>query len=82
MFHPQVQGHLKNLMEEHFKSDLEAAMRDPILFGDYKTALNESEPRVYEDIQDYDTAKGFFQVSTAPRPPAVSVCQVCEDGEV
>ncbi|CAL8251349.1 unnamed protein product [Boreogadus saida] len=56
-----VQGHLKNLIEEHFKSDLEAAMRDPILFGDYRTALNESEPRVYEDIQDYDAAKALFQ---------------------
>ncbi|CAL8247788.1 unnamed protein product [Merluccius merluccius] len=56
-----VQGHLKNLIDEHFKSDLEAAMRDPILFGDYKTTLNESEPRVYEDIQDYDAAKALFQ---------------------
>ena len=81
VFHPQVQGHLKNLIEEHFKSDLEAAMRDPILFGDYRTALNESEPRVYEDIQDYDAAKALFQVSPARGPPAVSVCQVYEDGE-
>ena len=64
-FHPQVQGHLKNLIEEHFKSDLESAMREPILFGDYRTALNESEPRVYEDIQDYDAAKALFQVSPA-----------------
>lgn len=37
-------------------------MRDPILFGDYRTALNESEPRVYEDIQDYDASKALFQV--------------------
>ncbi|KAJ3602266.1 hypothetical protein NHX12_030025 [Muraenolepis orangiensis] len=56
-----VQGHLKNLIEEHFNSDLEASMRDPILFGDYSTALNESEPKVYEDILDYDAAKALFQ---------------------
>ncbi|KAM4616801.1 dynein axonemal heavy chain 10 [Polymixia lowei] len=56
-----VQGHIKNLIDEHFKSDLEAAMRDPILFGDYRTALSESEPRVYEDIQDYDASKALFQ---------------------
>lgn len=37
-------------------------MRDPILFGDYRTALNEFEPRVYEDIQDYDACKALFQV--------------------
>ncbi|XP_031164939.2 dynein heavy chain 10, axonemal [Sander lucioperca] len=56
-----VQGHIKNLIEEHFKSDMEAVMRDPILFGDYRTALSETEPRVYEDIQDYDASKALFQ---------------------
>ncbi|XP_027024931.2 dynein axonemal heavy chain 10 isoform X2 [Tachysurus fulvidraco] len=56
-----VQGHIKSLIEEHFKTDLESAMRDPILFGDYRTALTESEPRVYEDIQDYDACKALFQ---------------------
>ncbi|XP_029296329.1 dynein heavy chain 10, axonemal [Cottoperca gobio] len=56
-----VQGHIKNLIEEHFKSDMEAIMRDPILFGDYRTALSETEPRVYEDIQDYDASKALFE---------------------
>nr|DBA23158.1 TPA: hypothetical protein GDO54_014099 [Pyxicephalus adspersus] len=56
-----VQGHIQSLIGEHFKDDLEYAMRDPILFGDYRTALNEGEPRVYEDIQDYDAAKALFQ---------------------
>ncbi|KAL6114194.1 dnah10 [Pungitius sinensis] len=56
-----LQGHLRNLIEEHFKSDVEAVMRDPILFGDYRTALSETEPRVYEDIQDYDASKALFQ---------------------
>ncbi|XP_017580699.2 dynein heavy chain 10, axonemal [Pygocentrus nattereri] len=56
-----VQGHVKSLIEEHFKSDLDSTMRDPILFGDYRTALSESEPRVYEDIQDYDACKALFQ---------------------
>ncbi|XP_009082982.1 PREDICTED: dynein heavy chain 10, axonemal, partial [Acanthisitta chloris] len=56
-----VQGHIKNLIEEHFTDDLEQAMRDPILFGDFRTALNEEEPRIYEDIQDYDAAKAIFQ---------------------
>ncbi|XP_062273833.1 dynein axonemal heavy chain 10 [Scomber scombrus] len=56
-----VQGHIKNLIDEHFKSDMEAVMRDPILFGDYRTALSDTEPRVYEDIQDYDASKALFQ---------------------
>lgn len=58
----KVQGHIKNLIEEHFKDSLEQAMRDPILFGDFRMALNEEEPRIYEDIQDYDAAKALFQV--------------------
>lgn len=61
-FYPQVQGHIKNLTNEHFKSDMEAIMRDPILFGDYRAALSETDPRAYEDIQDYDVAKALFQV--------------------
>ncbi|XP_009868408.1 PREDICTED: dynein heavy chain 10, axonemal, partial [Apaloderma vittatum] len=56
-----VQSHIKNLIEENFKDDLEQAMRDPILFGDFRTALSEEEPRIYEDIQDYDAAKAVFQ---------------------
>ncbi|NXA03996.1 DYH10 protein, partial [Sapayoa aenigma] len=56
-----VQGHIKTLVEEHFTDDSEHAMRDPVLFGDFRTALNEAEPRVYEDIQDYDVAKALFQ---------------------
>ncbi|XP_069071115.1 dynein axonemal heavy chain 10 [Pleurodeles waltl] len=56
-----VQGHIQRLIDDNFKTDLEYAMRDPILFGDYRTALREGEPRVYEDIQDYEAAKALFQ---------------------
>ncbi|TKS80370.1 Dynein heavy chain 10, axonemal [Collichthys lucidus] len=59
--HTRVQGHIKNLIEEHFKSDLEAVMRDPVLFGDYGTALSDTEPRIYKDIYDFDVAKALFQ---------------------
>ncbi|XP_038008579.1 dynein heavy chain 10, axonemal [Motacilla alba alba] len=56
-----VQGHIKTLVEEHFADHLEHVMRDPILFGDFRTALNEAEPRIYEDIQDYELAKALFK---------------------
>ncbi|XP_038229191.1 dynein axonemal heavy chain 10 [Dermochelys coriacea] len=56
-----VQGHIQGLIQECYKDDLEQVMRDPILFGDFRMALNEGEPRVYEDIQDYDAAKALFQ---------------------
>ncbi|XP_049721902.1 dynein axonemal heavy chain 10 isoform X2 [Elephas maximus indicus] len=56
-----VQGHIGNLVEEHFNDDLEVVMRDPILYGDFRMALHEEEARVYEDIQDYEAAKALFQ---------------------
>ena len=48
-------------MNDNFKMHTEYAMRNPILFGDFRTALEESEPRLYEDIVDYDAAKALFQ---------------------
>lgn len=58
----QVQGLIKKQVDEHFNSDMEAIMADPILFGDYSTALAETESRVYEDILDYEASKILFQV--------------------
>ena len=52
---------MKNLLAEHFSEHQETALRDPLLFGDYRTALNPEVPRIYEDIQDYDAAKGLFE---------------------
>ena len=54
------QGLIKALLEENFAKELEYSMKEPILFGDYRNALEESEPRLYEDIQDYDAAKALF----------------------
>ena len=52
---------MKSLLTDNFKNSLDYVMRDPILFGDYRTALDESEPRLYEDIQDFDASKALFQ---------------------
>uniref|UniRef100_A0A3Q3DBI2 Dynein axonemal heavy chain 10 n=1 Tax=Hippocampus comes TaxID=109280 RepID=A0A3Q3DBI2_HIPCM len=56
-----VQSLIKNLVEVHFKANLEDVMRDPVLFGDYRAALSKTEPRVYEDLLDYEAAKALFQ---------------------
>ncbi|XP_021567645.1 dynein heavy chain 10, axonemal [Carlito syrichta] len=56
-----VQGHIGSLVETHFNNDLEAVMRDPILFGDFRMALHEEEARIYEDVQDYEAVKALFQ---------------------
>ena len=52
---------IKVLTVDNYRNHLDVAMRDPSLFGDYRTALEVSEPRLYEDIQDYDAAKALFQ---------------------
>ncbi|GFS12625.1 dynein heavy chain 10, axonemal [Elysia marginata] len=52
---------LSALLEENFKIHTEYVVRDPSLFGDFRTALDEGEPRLYEDIQDYEACKAVFQ---------------------
>ncbi|KAJ8934457.1 hypothetical protein NQ314_013332 [Rhamnusium bicolor] len=40
---------------------VEYAMREPLLFGDYRNASNEEEPRFYEDLLDYEAIYFLFQ---------------------
>lgn len=40
---------------------VEFALRDPILFGDYRNASNENDPRFYEDLLDYEAIYFLFQ---------------------
>lgn len=51
------------LIEQHFTSHVDVALREPILFGDYRNALSE-DPRLYEDIVDYDASKAVFEEVT------------------
>ena len=54
---------MKRLMEEEseFKPQIEYIFRDPVLFGDYRNALELGEPRIYEDLQDYEASKALFE---------------------
>ncbi|XP_021370512.1 dynein heavy chain 10, axonemal-like isoform X1 [Mizuhopecten yessoensis] len=56
-----VMKSLQTLVEDNYKSYVDMVMKDPILFGDYRTALEDSEPRLYEDIQDYDASQALFK---------------------
>jgi dynein heavy chain len=55
-----VSGHIESLLEEHFPNQKEYAAKDPLMFGDYRTALNPDVPRLYEDVQDYEATKAIF----------------------
>lgn len=39
----------------------EYVLRDPMLFGDYRNALDEEEIRYYEDLLDYEAVYFLFQ---------------------
>uniref|UniRef100_A0A8C4NK34 Dynein heavy chain n=1 Tax=Eptatretus burgeri TaxID=7764 RepID=A0A8C4NK34_EPTBU len=56
-----VQDHLLSLLIEHFPEEVEEARQEPLLFGDYWAALNIEETRTYEDLQDYENVRHFFQ---------------------
>ncbi|XP_055373636.1 dynein axonemal heavy chain 10 [Condylostylus longicornis] len=47
--------------EGEFITMAEYALRDPILFGDYRNAVNESDERYYEDLLDYKAIYFLFQ---------------------
>ena len=46
-------------MDQNFTNYVDTVNREPILFGDYRNALTE-DPRLYEDVVDYEAAKAIF----------------------
>jgi dynein heavy chain, axonemal len=57
-----VSNIMKRLLEDEvdFKPHAEYIFREPILYGDYRNALELGEPRIYEDMQDYEASKAIF----------------------
>ncbi|XP_049877279.1 dynein axonemal heavy chain 10 [Pectinophora gossypiella] len=54
----------EEIEEEEVEKELtleEYVLRDPILFGDYRNALDEEEIRYYEDLLDYEAVYFLFQ---------------------
>ncbi|KPJ04007.1 Dynein heavy chain 10, axonemal [Papilio xuthus] len=47
--------------QEHMLTLEEYVLRDPLLFGDYRNALDEEEIRYYEDLLDYEAVYFLFQ---------------------
>ncbi|XP_076380407.1 dynein heavy chain at 89D [Megalopta genalis] len=58
-----VATHIKEQIEENWDEEravIEYAMRDPLLFGDFRNAINEDDPRFYEDLLDYEAVYNLF----------------------
>jgi len=47
--------------EDSLKDTKDYVFRDPIMYGDYRNALELGEPRIYEDLQDYEASKALFE---------------------
>ena len=46
--------------------ELNYILREPLLFGDYRNAISEDEPRYYEDLLDYEAIYHLFEVQLFP----------------
>ncbi|XP_026670097.1 dynein heavy chain 10, axonemal [Ceratina calcarata] len=58
-----VMDYIKEKIDEVWEEDpelIEYVMRDPLLFGDFRNAINEDEPRFYEDLLDYEAVYTLF----------------------
>ncbi|CAK1584360.1 unnamed protein product [Parnassius mnemosyne] len=64
----EVTDESETVMEEEVEEEAERVLtleeyvlRDPLLFGDYRNALDEDEVRYYEDLLDYEAVYFLFQ---------------------
>lgn len=58
-----VATYVKEKIEERWEEEpdvIKYVMRDPLLFGDFRNAINEGEPRFYEDLLDYEAVYSLF----------------------
>ncbi|DBA95316.1 TPA: Dynein heavy chain cytoplasmic [Trebouxia sp. C0006] len=52
-----VQERINMLVQSRYMQHTEAVMKNPILFGDYRSAKNGEEGRLYEDLGTFDLMK-------------------------
>ncbi|EFJ08822.1 hypothetical protein SELMODRAFT_131043 [Selaginella moellendorffii] len=56
-----VESKLTELLKLKLPNSADYAAGNPILYGDYKNALKESEVRLYVDVGNYDVVKPIFE---------------------
>ncbi|XP_072767433.1 LOW QUALITY PROTEIN: dynein axonemal heavy chain 10-like [Anoplolepis gracilipes] len=57
--HRSVEGKDQNYWELE-PEVIQYSLRDPMLYGDFRNACNEDEPRFYEDLLDYEAVYSLF----------------------
>lgn len=56
----RIESKIRTVWEEASPDLIEYCLRDPLLFGDYRNACGEDEPRFYEDLLDYEAIYSLF----------------------
>ncbi|TPX37396.1 hypothetical protein SeMB42_g06902, partial [Synchytrium endobioticum] len=52
---------IDGLVEQTFNSDVSYINRNPILFGDFRHAMQEANARLYEDLLDFTAVRSIYQ---------------------
>jgi dynein heavy chain len=53
---------ISEILEEYFPNEKDEVLINPLIFGDFKNALNDDdEIRLYEDYKTYDVLKKIFE---------------------
>lgn len=60
-----VNNKLKELIENHFGPHAPYTLVDPCLFGDFRNALEPGQPRLYEDVGNFEEVKTSFDAIMA-----------------
>lgn len=57
-----IERYLTQELQTYFPAQVEYVLRDPLLFGDCRNAINaNNQKRIYEDLIDYDSVFYLFQ---------------------
>ncbi|VDM32164.1 unnamed protein product [Hydatigera taeniaeformis] len=56
-----VEGIIDSMLKKYFREDMDYAMMNPIIFGEYWAAGTEEEVVYYEDMQDFDVCKAIAE---------------------
>lgn len=57
-----IERHITEELKLYFPSHVEYVLRDPLLFGDCRNAINANgQARIYEDLVDYESVFYLFQ---------------------
>lgn len=55
-------------LDSCFPNEKDEVLLNPLIFGDFKNALNEDEEQLYEDYESYENIQNMFE----------NVTNVCE----